>query len=212
MVKYKVIDNFLSEKDFIQLRNFVSPNIDDNSDSQREELSWKYTQDTVDENLVEKLSYLKSPSFFDKVTDIEPARTINSWVLSHILWEESQSSPALPIFGKLLDKINPIAIWRIHATLTPQQEKRMRGAFHIDYGHEPLEHNSLITSIFYMNTTNGPTILEDCTEIESRANRLLSFPYDTYHAAVSCTDSPYRIIVNLNYFGNRYTYLEGALG
>ena len=201
MIKYKVIDNFLSEENFIQLRNLVNPNTVENSDS-RQPLLWAYTPITVNETLAEKLSYIKSPSFFDKVTDIEPVRPINSWVLSHILWQGSMGSPALPLFGKLLDKINPIAIWRIHATLTLQQEKRTRSPFHIDYGDEPLEHNSLITSIFYINTTNGPTILEDGTEIECRANRLLSFPYETYHAAVLCTDSPYRIIVNLNYFGN----------
>ena len=203
IIKYKVVDNFLPEEDFIQLSNLVNPKIDETSGSQPEEFFWRYTQDTVDENLAEKLSYIKSPSFFDNVTDIEPVSS--TWLLSHQLWLKSQSSPALPLFGKLLDKINPIAIWRIHAALTPQQEKRTRSLFHIDYDGEPLEHKSLITSIFYMNTTNGPTLLEDGTEIECRANRLLSFPYDTYHAGVSCTDSPYRIVINLNYFGKRYT-------
>ena len=58
----------------------------------------------------------------------------------------------------------------------------------------------MITSIFYVNTTNGPTILEDGTEIECRANRLVSYPHNTYHAGVLCTDQPYRIVINLNYF------------
>ena len=58
----------------------------------------------------------------------------------------------------------------------------------------------MTTSIFYMNTTNGPTILEDGTEIECRANRLVSYPTDTQHAAVLCTDAEYRVVINLNYF------------
>ena len=58
----------------------------------------------------------------------------------------------------------------------------------------------MTTSIFYVNTTNGPTILEDGTEIECRANRLVSFPYETYHASVSCTDQHLRSVINLNYF------------
>ena len=69
----------------------------------------------------------------------------------------------------------------------------------MDYG-KPIKHMPLITSIFYMNTTDAPTILEDGTEIECRANRLVSFPYDTYHAGVLCTDQQYRIVINLNYF------------
>ena len=83
--------------------------------------------------------------------------------------------------------------------MTVQQESRIRSPFHIDCS-EPLEQISMVTSIFYMNTTNGPTILEDGTEIECRANRLVSFPFDTYHAKVLCTDQPYRFVVNLNYF------------
>ena len=37
-------------------------------------------------------------------------------------------------------------------------------------------------------------------KIECKANRLVTYPYDTYHAAVLCTDQPYRIVINLNYF------------
>ena len=58
----------------------------------------------------------------------------------------------------------------------------------------------MTTSIFYMNTTNGPTILEDGTEIECRANRLVSYSNEIQHAAVLCTDAEYRVVINLNYF------------
>ena len=56
------------------------------------------------------------------------------------------------------------------------------------------------TSIFYVNTTNGPTILEDGTEIECRANRLVTYPWKVFHSGVLCTDQPYRVVINFNYF------------
>ena len=100
----------------------------------------------------------------------------------------------------LIEKINPIAIFRIQANLTLQQSERKRTRFHTDSPPDPEDNLSMTTSIFYMNTTNGPTILEDGTEIECRANRLVSYSSNTYHAWASCTDQPYRVIINLNYF------------
>jgi len=192
-IKNKIEDNFLPEENFIQLWNLVAPKFGS-------QFAWKYAEGTVDVALAESLSHIKSPSLFDKVTDIESANPINSWALGHILWRGSDISPFLHLFAELINKIDPISIWRMRANLTVQQEKRSRSPFHIDYDGKPLKHMPLITSIFYMNTTDGPTILEDGTEIECRANRLVSFPYDTYHAGVPCTDQPYRIVINLNYF------------
>ena len=128
--------------------------------------------------------------------DIEILNPINDWYLFCMLQNGAYQSQALRYLGPLLDKINPLALYRVQANLILQQEKRRRSLFHIDY----MGNSSMITSIFYMNTTNGPTILEDGTEIECRANRLVSYPYGTYHAGVLCTDQPYRIVINLNYF------------
>ena len=131
-----------------------------------------------------------------KVTNIEILPPVHSWYFTHIFLRGPYQSPALASLGALLTKIGPVAVREIRANFTVQQEKRRRSHFHVDRPLAP----SMITSIFYMNTTNGPTILEDGTEIECRANRLVSFPYDTNHAGVLCTDQPYRIVINLNYF------------
>ena len=137
---------------------------------------------------------------YKKVTDIERLNPIHDWLLSQLLQFGGYQSQALQCLGPLLNKIEFLAPYRIQANLTVQQEQKRRGKFHIDYDAEPLKQQSMITSIFYVNTTNGPTILEDGTEIECRANRLVSFPHTTYHAGVLCTDQPYRIVINFNYF------------
>ena len=186
-IKYKIIDNFLSDSDFSELTGNISPIPTGPSFPVAPSFGWDYTGNQVGGDEQDR---------FKKVTNIELLNPINDWYLSHMLYLGFYQSQALRYLGTLLDKINPLSLYKIQANLTVQQEKRRRSLFHIDYGGK----TSMTTSIFYMNSTNGPTILEDGTEIECRANRLVSYPYETYHAAVLCTDQPYRIVINFNYF------------
>ena len=200
MVKYKIIDNFLSNSDFIELASHIVPGQEDVS-GQTSNFGWiwMFAQTSLDE-----------PDHLKKVTDIKPLNPLQQHFWCHPVWHRCASinMGTLPYLGALLGKINPMAVHRIFANFTVQQEKRVRSQFHIDYAGKPLthkQHPSMITSIFYMNTTNGPTILEDGTEIECRANRLVSYPYETFHAGTLCTDQPYRIVINLNYFADTAT-------
>ena len=186
-IKYKIIDNFLSDSDFSELTGNISPIPTGPSFPVAPSFGWDYTGNQVGGDEQDR---------FKKVTDIERLNPIHDWLLSQLLQFGGYQSQALQCLGPLLNKIEFLAPYRIQANLTVQQEKRRRSLFHIDCSLAP----SMITSIFYMNTTNGPTILEDGTEIEWRANRLVSYPYETYHAAVLCTDQPYRIVINFNYF------------
>ena len=192
MIKYEVIDNFLSDSDFTELKNIILPT---SIPGDWGNLPWIYQGSNVvrgDDNYDE-------PSHLKKVTDIEPLNLMHDWYFAHLLSFSSTYIPHPPFLNVFLNKISPLAVYRIQANFTVQQEKRMRSLFHIDRSLAP----SMVTSIFYMNTTNGPTILEDGTEIDCRANRLATFPYDTYHSGVMCTDQPYRIVINLNYFIDR---------
>ena len=56
------------------------------------------------------------------------------------------------------------------------------------------------TAIFYVNTNNGYTIFKDSQEkVDCIENRLVTFPTDTDHCGVSCTDSKQRVVINFNY-------------
>ena len=65
---------------------------------------------------------------------------------------------------------------------------------HVDY---PFPHKG---AIFYLNTNNGLTILEDKVEVESIENRLLLFDSSKQHKSTTCTDDKCRINVNFNFF------------
>ena len=56
------------------------------------------------------------------------------------------------------------------------------------------------TAIFYVNTNNGYTIFKDSQKkVECVENRLVTFPSNTEHCGVSCTDKKQRIVINFNY-------------
>ena len=50
-----------------------------------------------------------------------------------------------------------------------------------------------------MNTNDGYTLFEDGTKVESVMNRLVTFPYTMKHAGTTCTNSPFRMVINFNY-------------
>lgn len=96
----------------------------------------------------------------------------------------------------ILAKIQPKEVLRIKANFQPVTKEKQQSKFHIDY-----EDKNIIatTAIFYLNTNNGYTIFKDGTKVESIANRLLTFDKNTSHAGVSCTDKPFRCLINFNY-------------
>ena len=76
----------------------------------------------------------------------------------------------------------------------PSTSKRYHHPDHIDYSYS---HKG---AIFYVNTNDGITVLEDGTEIKSIENRVLLFDPSTKHHSTTCTDQKVRININFNYF------------
>lgn len=97
------------------------------------------------------------------------------------------------IFDVLLKKLSPAKIIRIKANLYPSTENIERHNNHIDYDYEN------IGAIYYLNTNNGLTILEDIVEVESVRNRLLLFDGSKIHCSTTCSDDKCRVNVNMNF-------------
>lgn len=57
-------------------------------------------------------------------------------------------------------------------------------------------------ALFYLTTCDAPTTMADGTEIEAVENRLLLFDATSMHSSSSPTNAPYRITININYFGS----------
>ena len=98
----------------------------------------------------------------------------------------------IPILLKL--KCN--ALIEARANLMLKKNICYQSKFHID---RPF---NCKTAIFYINTNNGYTVLDENKKIKIKCieNRMLMFDSEILHAAFSQTDEERRIVINFNYF------------
>jgi len=114
---------------------------------------------------------------------------------THLFYDQSQwNSEFQECVNPLLKKLNPKTLIRIKGNLYMKTSKRFDHNPHIDY---PFKHKG---AIFYINSNDGKTVLENGEEIDSVANRLLLFDASKPHNSTSCTNAKCRINININYY------------
>ena len=104
-------------------------------------------------------------------------------------------------FRKLEEMLNVKRWWVMRINCTIGQLEPYTGGFHRDFDEYTLDtYKDSTTSILYLNSNNGGTKFRDTdTFVESKRNRLVTFPTDTFHAAVSSTNAKLRFVLNMNY-------------
>tara|TARA_R110000744_G_scaffold215378_2_gene334223 strand:+ start:818 stop:1393 length:576 start_codon:yes stop_codon:yes gene_type:complete len=85
------------------------------------------------------------------------------------------------------------ALIRIKCNMYPKTPKIIHHKDHIDFSYA---HKG---ALFYMNTNNGLTVLEDGTKIKSVANRLLLFDSSKPHHSTTTSNENRRVNINFNY-------------
>jgi len=166
----EIIDNFLEESQFEALEQVMM----------YPHIPWQY-QNRID-------------------TEVEDG---TRFMFCHRFYQTPQgaSSGFLDMLGSTINKIDPLSLYRIKANLLTRTSTIIENEFHVDMGNISEEKlKQWTTSIFYINTNNGYTEFKDGTIVESVANRLVSFPADTWHRGTSCTDENIRVVINFNYF------------
>ena len=177
---YKIYDNFLDEENFLNLKNIMLGHT----------FPWYYNEKTV-------TNYMENPAFYK---DDKSFVKDGDYQFTHIFYTDQQvSSTFSHLVVPLVQKINTSAVVRVKANLTNKTNRPIVYGFHVDYGNAP---SNLKSAVYYVNTTNGPTLFEDGTEIESIENRLVVFDSNLVHSAVSQTDQSARVIINLNFYEN----------
>lgn len=131
--------------------------------------------------------------YTDYVSDKE--EKLDNFYFIHLFYKDYQpNSHFFTLLWPLLNVLKAKSLVRIKGNLYIRTKEREIHPFHTDYKEE---HKG---AIFYLNTNNGLTILEDGTEIKSIGNRLLLFDSSKPHKSASCTDEKYRTNININYF------------
>tara|TARA_B110000977_G_C10879527_1_gene416896 strand:- start:284 stop:775 length:492 start_codon:yes stop_codon:yes gene_type:complete len=119
----------------------------------------------------------------------------HNYQLTHLLvLDTGERTHFSSLLDPLIKKINPKKLIRAKVNLGPRDFTQVEGGWHRDY-----DDPELTTATFYINDNNGYTMFEDGTKVESKRNRLASFPATERHSGVSHTDAQVRIVLNLNY-------------
>ena len=129
----------------------------------------------------------------------------NNYQLAYVLYQSSDPENLVIhyaqqnklLFPMFFAKMQPKGLLRVKANLQMSTSEIIEQDFHCDY---PLSYTGVNTSIFYINSNDGYTEFEDGTRIESVANRLVTFPLNMKHRGTTCTDKPFRLVINFNYF------------
>ncbi len=127
--------------------------------------------------------------------------TSDEFYFVHKVLSPTESSPIFnhikPLLYFMDDRLKFYidSLLRINCTMCTNQGKAIRQAMHTDF---TVPH---YTGIFYVNTNNGPTIVED-TKVDSIANRFLLFNGLTNHAASLQDDTKTRVNIVFNMQGH----------
>ena len=167
----KITDNFLDDEIFQQLKSAILSPIFD----------WNYVPMT--DSIVEKSNKFSGQFVHSAYENCVPRTTFFNNLLS------------------TLSKLDAIAISRIKLNLQPRTSKIIKNTFHTDLDGtmNPITMSTWTTSIFYMNTNNGYTEIEDSSIVESVANRMAIFSSDIKHRGTTCTDEQNRVVINFNF-------------
>lgn len=165
MIKNEVIDNFLSEEDYLNIKLMMLYDW--------RKFPWFYTPNVADKNDNVNMSVYFVHTFQEKEYDL--------------------LSPYLKNLQPILSRLDIQDLWRVKGNLYPNQNIFSEHSLHQDY-QQPHQ-----AAIYYINTNNGYTKLDDGTKIDSIANRLLLFDGSKSHCSTNCTNERVRMNINFNY-------------
>ena len=115
--------------------------------------------------------------------------------LAHMFYQNyTASSQHFNMMYPILDKIGANAIIRIKGNLYQATPEIVVHGQHTDFD---FTHKG---ALYYINSNDGYTLLQDGTKIESVENRLLLFDSSTPHSSTTCTNANSRMNININYF------------
>ena len=135
----------------------------------------------------------------------EGAGPMYNYQCSHLIYHQTHpeigitpivSHVAHLVIPTFFGKIPYVSLLKIKANIVMKTEEIKLHSFHTDF---PDHYDGLKTSIFYVNSNDGYTEFEDGTKIESVANRLITFPQNMKHRGTTCSNQPFRMVINFNY-------------
>lgn len=93
-----------------------------------------------------------------------------------------------------------VTLLRAKMNMSLKKDQVLKKGMHVDVEDAKQYYKIMKTSIFYFNTTDGPTYFQNGNKVECVENRLVTFPMGTMHCGSYATNAERRIVLNLNWF------------
>jgi hypothetical protein len=103
-------------------------------------------------------------------------------------------SDHIQLMNPFINLLKPKALLRIKANLTSRTDEIIEHGYHCDQ-----TFSDFTTGIYYLNTNDGYTKLNDGTKINSVENRFVLFDGSILHTGTTCTNSHCRVVINFNF-------------
>jgi hypothetical protein len=119
---------------------------------------------------------------------------------THVFYSDfKKNSDYFNIFEPLLKKLEIKTLEKIKANLTLKSTEIRPYNYHIDK--EILKDQPIgKTAIWYLHTTNGPTMFEGGEKVDCIENRIVIFPSNIFHTGCTHNDNLLRGVINFNWF------------
>lgn len=118
------------------------------------------------------------------------------YFMTHVVYHDNRihSEFVYEKLQPLIKLINPKSLLRIKINNFPKTPKVIHHQDHFDFD---FIHNG---ALFYVNTNDGVTVMENEIEVASVENKLVLFDSSRLHRSTTTSDSNRRITININYF------------
>ena len=183
--EYEVIDNALDSERFDDLEGWISSS----------EFPW-YHHDTVAYDDTDDISALGEEEKSLRLAPLTESQKVYNFALMHTVFENEKIQCSSETWQKILPILGVLdaeSLIRIKINYYPRTSKIVHHKNHRDWD---FKHKG---AIFYLNESDGLTVLEDGTEIESIPNRLLLLDSSRPHHSTTTTNVNRRLNINFNY-------------
>ena len=134
------------------------------------------------------------PWYFNNYKTLSDTKELFEYQFTHTFYNKyAISSDNFKYLKPILKKLNYLSLIRIKANLNPITQELIKYKSHKDQDFE------CKVAIYYLNTNNGYTMLED-KKVESKANRMVLFDSSIFHYGTNSTNCNNRMVINFNYF------------
>jgi len=145
---------------------------------------------------------MKSQAFpwqMTKILNDTPENELTNIQMAHMFYDMfSPEDESIQLLYPLIEVLDPIAILKIKANVLTKTDTIIEHGLHNDIENR-IDCPFIKTSIYYMNTCNGYTKFKDGSKVDSIQNRFVVFPNSWEHTGSTTTNSPFRMVININY-------------